>query len=183
MDLRKEAEKLKTDLSSDSLADITSECNKLMTLHHEIKKIEERLKELQSQERNLSQEVIPNLLHEVGVSEIKTIDGATVQVKPFIKASITKANQEKAFAWLRDNGFEDIIKNQLAINFKKSEDNMASDIFEDLKSKGLNVNREEKVNTNTLTATFRELILEKGEAVPSDVFSIYQSSKTKIIRS
>jgi hypothetical protein len=60
---------------------------------------------------------------------------------------------------------------------------MASDIFEDLKSKGLNVNREEKVNTNTLTATFRELILEKGEAVPSDVFSIYQSSKTKIIRS
>ena len=149
MDLRKEAEKLKTDLSSDSLADITSECNKLMTLQ----------------------------------DEIKTIDGATVQVKPFIKASITKANQEKAFAWLRDNGFEDIIKNQLAINFKKSEDNMASDIFEDLKSKGLNVNREEKVNTNTLTATFRELILEKGEAVPSDVFSIYQSSKTKIIRS
>ena len=135
MDLRKEAEKLKTDLSSDSLADITSECNKLMTLQDEIKKIEERLKELQSQERNLSQEVIPNLLHEVGVSEIKTIDGATVQVKPFIKASITKANQEKAFAWLRDNGFEDIIKNQLAINFKKSEDNMASDIFEDLKSK------------------------------------------------
>ncbi len=80
MDLRKEAEKLKTDLSSDSLADITSECNKLMTLQDEIKKIEERLKELQSQERNLSQEVIPNLLHEVGVSEIKTIDGATVQV-------------------------------------------------------------------------------------------------------
>ena len=47
MDLRKEAEKLKTDLSSDSLADITSECNKLMTLQDEIKKIEERLKELQ----------------------------------------------------------------------------------------------------------------------------------------
>ena len=45
------------------------------------------------------------------------------------------------------------------------------------------VNREEKVNTNTLTATFRELILDKGEAVPVDVFSIYQSNKTKIIRS
>ena len=42
---------------------------------------------------------------------------------------------------------------------------------------------QEKVNTNTLTATFRELILEKGEAVPNDVFSIYQSNKTKIIRS
>ena len=170
MDLRKEADKLKTELSSDNLADITSECNKLMTLQDEIKMTEERLKELQSQERNLSQEVIPNLLHTVGVSEIKTTDGATVQVKPFIKASITKANQERAFNWLRENGFEDIIKNQLAINFKKSEDNMATDIFEDLKSKGL-------------TATFRELILDKGEAVPIDVFSIYQSNKTKIIRS
>ena len=183
MDLRKEADKLKTELSTDNLADITSECNKLMTLQDEIKKTEERLKELQSEERNISQEVIPNLLHQVGVSEIKTIDGATVQVKPFLKASITKANQERAFNWLRENGFEDIIKNQLAINFKKSEDNMATDIFEDLKSKGLNVNREEQVNTNTLTASFRELILDKGEAVPVDVFSIYQSNKTKIIRS
>ena len=183
MDLRKEADKLKTELSTDNLADITSECNKLMTLQDEIKKTEERWKELQSEERNISQEVIPNLLHQVGVSEIKTIDGATVQVKPFLKASITKANQERAFNWLRENGFEDIIKNQLAINFKKSEDNMASDIFEDLKSKGLNVNREEKVNTNTLTATFKELILEKGEAVPNDVFSIYQFNKTKIISS
>ena len=183
MDLRKEANKLKTELSTDNLADITSECNKLMTLQDEIKKMEDRLKELQAQERNLSQEVIPNLLHQVGVTEIKTTDGATVQVKPFIKASITKANQERAFEWLRDNGFEDIIKNQLAINFKKSEDNMASDIYEDLKSKGLNVNREEKVNTNTLTATFKELILENGEAVPNVVFSIFQSNKTKIIRS
>ena len=119
MDLRKEADKLKTELSSDNLADITSECNKLMTLQDEIKKTEERLKELQSEERNISQEVIPNLFHQVGVSEIKTIDGATVQVKPFLKASITKANQERAFNWLRENGFEDIIKNQLAINFKK----------------------------------------------------------------
>ena len=112
MDLRKEANKLKTELSTDNLADITSECNKLMTLQDEIKKTEERLKELQSQERNLSQEVIPNLLSQVGVSEIKTTDGATVQVKPFIKASITKANQDRAFTWLRENGFEDIIKNQ-----------------------------------------------------------------------
>ena len=96
MDLRKEADKLKTELSTDNLADITSECNKLMTLQDEIKKTEERLKELQSEERNISQEVIPNLLHQVGVSEIKTIDGATVQVKPFLKASITKANQEVA---------------------------------------------------------------------------------------
>ena len=154
MDLRKEANKLKTELSTDNLADITSECNKLMTLQDEIKKTEERLKELQSQERNLSQEVIPNLLNQVGVSEIKTTDGATVQVKPFIKASITKANQDRAFKWLRDNGFEDIIKNQLAVNFKKSEDNMATDIFEDLKSKGLNVNREEKVNTNIVLCVF-----------------------------
>ena len=29
MDLRKEADKLKTELSTDNLADITSECNKL----------------------------------------------------------------------------------------------------------------------------------------------------------
>ena len=40
MDLRKEANKLKTELSTDNLADITSECNKLMTLQDEIKKTE-----------------------------------------------------------------------------------------------------------------------------------------------
>ena len=182
MNLEEEAKKI-SELSTDSISDIATQCDSLILLQDKIKKTEESLKDLKEQERKLSEEVIPNLLHESGVTEIKTTDGTTVQVKPFIKASITKANQERAFEWLRDNGFEDIIKNQLAINFKKSEDNMASDIYEDLKSKGLNVNREEKVNTNTLTATFKELILEKGEAVPSDVFSIFQSNKTKIIRS
>ena len=182
MNLEEEAKKI-SELSTDSISDIATQCDSLILLQDKIKKTEESLKDLKEQERKLSEEVIPNLLHESGVTEIKTTDGTTVQVKPFIKASITKANQERAFEWLRDNGFEDIIKNQLAINFKKSEDNMASDIYEDLKSKGLNVNREEKVNTNTLTATFKELILEKGEAVPNDVFSIFQSNKTKIIRS
>lgn len=183
MDLRKEADRLKSDLSTDSLADITSECNKLMALQDEIEKTKDLLKDLETKERFLSREVIPNLLHQVGVSEIKTTDGATVQVKPFIKASITKANQEKAFAWLRDNGLDDIIKNQVMVNFQKNEDNRAKDVFEDLKEKGLTVMRKEEVNTNTLTAQLKDLILEKGQTVPVDVFSILNTSKTKIIRS
>ena len=182
MNLEEEAKKI-SELSTDSISDIATQCDSLILLQDKIKKTEESLKDLKEQERKLSEEVIPNLLHESGVTEIKTTDGTTVQVKPFIKASITKANQEKAFAWLRDNGFEDIIKNQLSVNFSRSEDNQANDIFEDLKSKGLAVSRDEKVNTNTLTAMMKDLILVKNESVPMDVFSIYQSNKTKIIRS
>ena len=63
MNLEEEAKKI-SELSTDSISDIATQCDSLILLQDKIKKTEESLKDLKEQERKLSEEVIPNLLHE-----------------------------------------------------------------------------------------------------------------------
>ena len=58
----------------------------------------------------------------MGLSHLKLADGSTVDVKPNYSASITIANREKAFNWLRENGLGDIIKNEISVSFGRNED-------------------------------------------------------------
>ena len=56
-------------------------------------------------------------MEERGVRSIKMRDGQSVDIKPFYTGSITKDKQEEAFQWLRENGYDDIIKNQITASF------------------------------------------------------------------
>ena len=55
------------------------------------------------------------------------------------KARIPESRSEEAFAWLRENGHGDLIKNQVAMEFGMKQDNEAKSIVEELKNKGLPV--------------------------------------------
>ena len=55
------------------------------------------------------------------LAHLKLADGSTVDVKPNYSASITIANREKAFNWLRKNGLGDIIKNEISVSFGRNE--------------------------------------------------------------
>jgi hypothetical protein len=44
------------------------------------------------------------MMSEMGLSELKLQDGSHLKVATSYKASITEANKEMAFNWLRENG-------------------------------------------------------------------------------
>ena len=48
-----------------------------------------------------------------------------IDVKPTYGASILVANREAAYEWLRDHGYDDIIKNDVSVSFGRGEDDMA----------------------------------------------------------
>ena len=56
-------------------------------------------------------------------------DGSNVEIKPFYTGTISKEKQEEAFEWLRDNGYEDLIKNQVIVKFGRAEDEKAKSLF------------------------------------------------------
>ena len=72
---------------------------------------EDSIKKRKKHIEHLSGEVIPTMLSEMGLSFLKLADGSSVEVKTNYSATITQANKEKAFNWLRQNGLGDIIKN------------------------------------------------------------------------
>merc|ERR1739841_16078 len=121
------------------------------------------------------------MMAEMGLSHLKLSDGSTVDVKPNYSASISIANREKAFTWLRENGLGDIIKNEISVSFGRNEDNKAADYAELAKGQGLEPMQKLKVEPMTLKALVRER-MEAGKEMPTELFNIYVGNKTTIKR-
>ena len=177
MDLEQESTLINVD--TDKVKSISELCNRLLDLQEQARRIEDNLKSKNDEIRVLSEQEIPNLMQEAGVSEFKLADGSSVSVKPFYAARIPVSKTNEAFQWLIGNGYGDLIKNTVSLNFGKSEDNIANSLVEDLKSKGHNVSQKKKVEPQTLKAFVKEAI-QNGQNVPMDLFGVYISNKTTI---
>ena len=166
-------------VDTEAAKDIAEECNKLIETQKEVANMEEQLKKLKETERNLSEQSIPNLMREAGIKELKLDDGTAISVKPYYSASISKAKEKEAFEWMRQNGFGDLIKNKVELQFGKAQDELAKKLVEELKSKGHNVSQKMKIEPMTLKAFIREQI-EEGHEVPADLLGVYVGNKTTI---
>ena len=98
---------------------------------------EDSIKQKKKDIEHLSGEVIPTMLSEMGLSFLKLQDGSSIEVKTNYSATITQANKENAFKWLRENGLGDIIKNDISVSLGRNEDNKAADYAELAKGQGL----------------------------------------------
>ena len=170
-------------LDSVEVTTIALECKKLKQKEDEVASLEEQLKNKKAEVDDISSRVIPELLAEQGLSEIKLADGSAVTVKKEFRCTLPKdeTKREQAYKWLRDQGLEDIIKNNIFVTFRKGEDDKAKQLLDLAQDNGYEPQQKSDVSCNTLTALFRERS-ESGLDMPSDVFSTWIKDKTKISR-
>ena len=161
-----------------SLADQVENLEFVMTC---IEGAEERLKDLKKKRDHISGEVIPTMMSEMGLAELKLHDGSHLKVSTSYRATITEANKEAAFNWLRNNGLGDIIKNEISVSFGRNEDNKAADYAELAKGQGFQPTQKMKVEPMTLKALVRERI-EAGKEMPTEIFGVFSENKTTIKR-
>ena len=155
---------------------------KLKELEDDLETKEKELKELKRHIELVSGEVIPTMMQEMNISTLKLADGSSVEVKPVYGASITVANKEAAYTWLRENGLGDLIKNEITVSFGRNEDNKASTYANLAKGQGFEPVQKLKVEPMTLKALVRER-LESGQEMPSDLFNVFAGNRTKVTRS
>ena len=122
------------------------------------------------------------MMSEMGLAELKLHDGSHLKVSTSYRATITEANKEAAFNWLRNNGLGDIIKNEISVSFGRNEDNKASEYANLAKGQGYEPVQKLKVEPMTLKALVRER-LESGQEMPSDLFNVFAGNRTKVTRS
>ena len=161
-----------------SLAD---QVERLEGVTSDIDAAEEKLKELKKKRDYISGEIIPTMMSEMGLAELKLHDGSHLKVSTSYRATITEANKEAAFNWLRENGLGDIIKNEISVSFGRNEDNKAADYAELAKGQGFQPTQKMKVEPMTLKALVRERI-EAGKDMPTEIFGIFSENKTTIKR-
>ena len=179
IDFEKDQEEVLT--RTTEIKSLSEQVLKLRDLEAEVKSDEERIKTKQKEIARISEDVIPTMLSEMGLSQLKLADGSSVDVKPFYNASISVANREKAYKWLRDNGLGDIIKNDVTVSFGRNEDNKAVDYANLAKSHGFEPTQKLKVEPMTLKALVRERI-EAGQEMPMDIFNVYVGNRTKLTK-
>ena len=161
-----------------SLADQVESLEKVVST---IEAAEENIKLLKKKRDHISGDIIPTMMSEMGLAELKLHDGSHLKVSTTYRATITEANKETAFNWLRNNGLGDIIKNEISVSFGRNEDNKAADYAELAKGQGLEPQQKLKVEPMTLKALVRER-MEAGKEMPTELFNIFVGNKTTIKR-
>ena len=142
---------------------------------------EENIKNTKAQIQKVSGDIIPTMMSEMGLAELKLHDGSHLKVSTSYRATITEANKEAAFNWLRENGLGDIIKNEISVSFGRNEDNKAADYAALAQERGYQPTQKLKVEPMTLKALVRERI-EAGKEMPTEIFGVFSENKTTIKR-
>ena len=166
---------------TDNIQSLADQVERLETFATTIEAAEENLKLLKKKRDHISGEVIPTMMSEMCLAELKLHDGSHLKVSTSYRATITEANKEAAFNWLRNNGLGDIIKNEISVSFGRNEDNKAADYAELAKGQGFQPTQKMKVEPMTLKALVRERI-EAGKEMPTEIFGVFSENKTTIKR-
>jgi len=172
-----EADALKVE--DDQISGIAALARRAKSLEKQISDAEDILKGHKEQYRKLTEETIPEALSELGMTSFRMDDGSSIEVKPFYSASISEARRAEAFQWLRDHGFDDIIKNTVSVRFGRGEDELCNRLLGMLGQQGFPVEQSEKIEPSTLKAWVKERVT-RGEQFPMELFGAYIGKKASI---
>ena len=93
---------------TENIQSLADQVEKLEELQSRLQTQEQVMKDTKKQIERISGEVIPTMMSEMGLAELKLQDGSHLKVSTSYRATITEANKEEAFNWLRNNGLGDI---------------------------------------------------------------------------
>ena len=153
-----------------------------------VERLEQQLKDEKKKLLKLTDEELPTLLAEMNLSGIKLDDGSEVIVKQTYGANITNGtrgtvdNRPQAYAWLRENGHVDIIKNVLSCRFGMGEDDKAEEFRSMAEERKYLVEQNTTIPSSSLRAWVRERC-EAGDEFPMELFGAYVGQRATIKRS
>jgi hypothetical protein len=169
-------------VSQQGLGSVAEIARAIRAAEDRIANVEEQLKEYKKELLKLTDEDLPAMLQELGLSSFSLDDGSTVEVKPTYGASIKVDNRPAAFEWLREHGYDDIIKNTVACSFGRGEDDRASAFAAFAEKEGYFAEQKTEVHPQTLRAFVKERV-EAGDEFPMELFGAYVGQRAVIKRS
>ena len=148
----------------------------------EVAALEQKLKDEKKALLKLTDEELPTMLAEIGLTSMKLDDGSEVTVKPTYGASILVDNRPAAYEWLREHGHDDIIKNTVACAFGRGEDDQASAFKAFAEQQGYYAEQKTEIHPQTLRAFVKERV-ESGDEFPMELFGAYIGQRAVVKRS
>lgn len=168
-----------SEATPDALKRLAWMVNQLTAAQTELAALDAALQVSEGVVRQLSEEAIPDLLRECGLSELRMEDGSRVTVTDELDCGITEERRAAAHAWLRAHDLGGVIKIVLAVQFGRDEEANALRLKGELAKAGFAAVANESVHYQTLKATLKEE-RSQGHDVPAELFGLRPFAKTKI---
>ena len=168
-------------LDNEDLSTLTGFAEAIIKQDAFVKELEERLKEEKKKLLKMTDEDLPALMTEANSMEFTLLDGSKVTIKPQYGASIKVDNRPAAYDWLREHGYDDIIKNIISCQFGRGEDDLASSFKAFAEKEGYVPNQTEKIEPMSLRAFVKERV-ENGDEFPMDLFGAYVGQRAVITK-
>ena len=164
----------KADNMASALQDITTTASEALDLEAKIEATEKALKALTSRRDFLITSIIPDLMFDAQLSELKLMNGKTIIIKDDLRASIRTlatiakikdaaertaafAKRKRAIEWLRENGLDGLLKTDVEVHLGKGQEAEAARIVSALENLGAEPVMTQEVHAGTLSASLREL--------------------------
>ena len=125
-----ELSKLDT-LSGDKLSDVGQAVTELENVRSKVSDLEQEIKNLKAREEQLENDIIPSFF-DTGIQQLTLKDGSKITVKDKTRAHIREDNEDYCFQWLRNQGLDDVIKNQVISTFGRGQDSDAQNLVKEL---------------------------------------------------
>ena len=151
----------KDEMSGNVLEELQAKVDKFLSVSAEVEDAEAALKELKKVKNRFSEEEIPNLLKQYGLSEIRLESKQKVIVTEDLSVSIS--NNFAFHKFLRERKHDDIIKSTFSFG-KLSHDDYTK-VADAIDTTGLDFEATDKVEAPTRKKYFKELI-GMGESAP-----------------
>lgn len=160
--------------SAEELKSVKALVEKALERSRYIARLEDALQREKKALNVILSSALPDLMASAGTKEFITDEGFKVSIKDFLSGSLPKDDDKRtaALEWLRGNGAEDLIKNELHAHFDRGQDNIAGDVAGKLNEAGIRYEQTVGVHPSTLKAYARER-MEHGEDVPLELLGLY----------
>jgi hypothetical protein len=155
---------------------------------------EELLKKVKRELESISDQALPDLMDDLGISEMKLASGSTIKIDTTIRASLGRSKDEekaeKAIAWLIENNHPHLVKHNISVPLTAGQAELGARLIEELEKLDEKLNEENEawslsvedktdVAPGTLSAFVRGE-LKEGRPVPEDLFNVHRQRKAKI---
>lgn len=168
-------------ITTDGLKTVSSLAQEVSNWEGKVAQLEEQLRTAKAKLLELTDRDLPDMMAEVGITNFTLADGSKLEVKQTYGARIPVVHRDAAFAWLKEKGHDDIIKNLVSVPFGRGEDSLATDFINLAQKNGYAPDQKKEVHPQTLKAFVKEQ-LEKGQEVPMDLFGVFTGQRASIKR-
>lgn len=164
---------------SDVLGKITKLAEEMTNKDKEIAKLELEIKKAKEQRREIAEQKLPELMEQVGLTEVRTRTGLPVKLSEKLFTSIAGAKKPAAIAWLDENGHGGIVKRNVVIAFNKCDQDKVAALLRLIGKNWPNHKTELDVHSSSVKSLVARL-LEEGVDVPQDTFGIHRVNVAEI---